>query len=115
MKTMGLTIQPWREDVVFGAQLEDNALYIAMCSGEDWEGTLHFGEERHKTILNLPLDYPRINQFPEWYILDPGKDYRVTGVKSRSVKIMPGQELSEGLGVPLKGNIPAWIKVELGE
>lgn len=115
MKTKGLTIQPWREDVVFGAYLEDNVLYIAMRSGEDWEGALHFGEERRKAILNLPMDYPRINQFPEWYILDPGKEYRVSGLTSRSLKIISGQELSEGLPIPLKGNIPVWIKVELME
>lgn len=31
----------------------------------DWERKLVFDTPRHKTILNLPLDYLRINQFPE--------------------------------------------------
>lgn len=26
---------------------------------------------RDKTILGLPIDYPRINEFPEWFILNP--------------------------------------------
>ncbi|HDS06075.1 MAG TPA: hypothetical protein ENO05_00480 [Bacteroides sp.] len=111
MKTQALTITPWREDVVFGAHYENGNLYIALRSGEDWEGTLHFGQQRHKTLLNLPLDYPRINQFPEWYYLEADKEYRVSGLHARSSTIDSGQELSEGLNIRLKKGSTRFIKI----
>ena len=107
-KTMDLTIHPWREDVVFGAVEENGTLYIAMQAGSDWEGLLRFGSERHKTILNLPLDYPRINQFPEWYSIREDVDYMV---KEDTKKMLSGRELIQGLPVELKGDKPNYIKI----
>jgi len=47
-KTQGTTPNPWREDVVFGAAVKGDALYIALKSEKDWEGKLKFDISRYK-------------------------------------------------------------------
>lgn len=47
-KTKGLTIRPWREDVVFGAVQNDNVLKISIHSEKKWEGKILFDVPRHK-------------------------------------------------------------------
>ena len=47
-KTQGTTLNPWREDVVFGAAVKGDALYIALKSEKDWEGKLKFDISRYK-------------------------------------------------------------------
>ena len=66
-KTQGVTVQPWRADVRFGAVREGGTLYLSLTADQPWEGRLVFDRPRHKLLMHLPLDYPRINQFPEWF------------------------------------------------
>ena len=67
-KTQGVTVHPWREDVRLGAALDaEGALRIQVEAQRPWNGTLHVDRPRHREYLRLPLDYPRINQFPEWF------------------------------------------------
>ena len=109
-KTEDLTIEPWREDVVFGATLENGILYISLEAEADWEGTLQFGAERHQTILKLPLDYPRINQFPEWYTINEEQGFVIEDSDGEE-KIVVGRELCEGLPVKLKKGKPCMFKL----
>ena len=62
-KTCDITINPWRKDVVYGAYMQDNYIYVTLSSPNNWEGKMFFGKDRAKESLNLPVDYPRINQF----------------------------------------------------
>jgi hypothetical protein len=99
-KSQGATIQPWRSDVILGAENTENETYLVLTAETDWEGKLIFDAPRHKTILNLPIDYPRINQFPEWFTAEEGKEYSlVSSQKSLSGKYQ-GKQLLEG--IPLK-------------
>jgi hypothetical protein len=99
-KTQGTRIEPWRSDVILGAEKTENETYLVLTAENDWEGKLIFDAPRHKTILNLPIDYPRINQFPEWFTAEEGKEYSlVSSQKSLSGKYQ-GKQLLEG--IPLK-------------
>jgi hypothetical protein len=51
--------------------------------------------------MNLPLDWPRINQFPEWYTVTPGKNYRVTLNDSSRSTVYSGEDLARGLDLKL--------------
>ena len=42
--------------------------------------------------MHLPLDYPRINQFPEWFVAGSGARYAIRDA-SGGVKEVPGKEL----------------------
>lgn len=107
-KTQGLTIEPWRKDVIIGANYKNGILYIALEADTDWEGTLHFGAERHQTILNMPQDYPRINQFPEWFTCMEQGRYLIDHKKDKTIT---GEILGEGLDIRLKKNRPYLIKL----
>jgi len=101
-KTKGVTIQPWREDVIFGAIQDGDCLKIALCSQKLWEGKLVFDSPRHKTIMKLPLDWPRINQFPEWFTAQADKTYTVTDLSANSKTTYTGKQLQDGLTITLQ-------------
>ena len=101
-KTQGTHIYPWREDVIIGAEKTGNETYLVLTAQNNWEGKLVFDTPRHKTILNLPIDYPRINQFPEWFVAEDGKDYSLVSSHKELNRNYSGKELVEG--IPLKIN-----------
>lgn len=96
-KTQGLRVEPWRPDVRVGAVVEDNALHIELSADQAWTGRVVFDEPRHKTHMRLPLDYPRINQFPEWFTVEREGQYEVRKADGSGAKTVSGQELREGL------------------
>jgi hypothetical protein len=73
MKTQGCRLEPWRADLRIGAVRDGEKLHLYLSAKRPWTGKLLFDRPRHKTIMHLPVDYPRINQFPEWFTLPPDK------------------------------------------
>ncbi len=100
-KTQGLTLQPWRADVRFGAVARDGALCVSLLAEEDWSGRLVFDKPRHKVQMHLPLDYPRINQFPEWYTVGAAQRYTVRNVTAATQEAFTGKQLQAGIEVKL--------------
>jgi hypothetical protein len=101
-KTQGTTIQPWSSDVVLGAEKTENETYFVLTAENDWEGKLVFDAPRHKTILHLPVDYPRINQFPEWFTAKDGEEYTVVSSKKELSGKYSGKQLIDGIPVKMK-------------
>lgn len=101
-KTKGLYIQPWRPDVVFGAVERDGALLIHLSAEHEWTGRLVFDRQRHKTDMNLPHDWPRINQFPEWFTTDAEKTYAVFDVGQKTEMVYSGDEMQMGIVVTVQ-------------
>lgn len=99
-KTQGATVQPWRADVRFGAVREQGAVYVSLVADKAWKGQLVFDRERHKVLMHLPLDYTRINQFPEWFTVRPEAKYEVK-VNDGERRTVKGAKLVEGLPVKL--------------
>ena len=98
-KTQGVTIDPWREDVKFGAVQENGLLHLTIQAETDWEGKIIFDTPRHKTNFNLPFDWPRINQMPEWFTVEDNSTYKIK-MNNESVK-STGQEMRGGIPVKL--------------
>jgi len=94
-KTQGCRVEPWRADVRIGAVRDGDKLRISLTADQPWSGKLLFDRPRHKTNMRLPLDYPRINQFPEWFVVDSGKRYRV------GERVFSGEALAAGLPLRL--------------
>jgi hypothetical protein len=101
-KTQGLTIQPWRQDVIFGAVQAGDTLKIAIRAEKAWQGKILFDAPRHKTIMKLPLDWPRINQFPEWFTADSDKRYTIRDLTSASQATYSGKQLQRGIPTDLQ-------------
>ena len=111
-KTKGLTIQPWRDDVIFGASREGDILKVYISSDRRWQGKLLFDTPRHKTIMKLPLDWPRINQFPEWFTVEQNKRYLVQDLTSNTRKSYTAQQMADGIAISLQTGIPLYLVVQ---
>jgi hypothetical protein len=103
-KTKGITIRPWREDVVFGAVQAGDSLKITLVAEEPWKGRILFDAPRHKTNMRMPLDWPRINQFPEWFTAADDKRYLVHDITAGGREIRTGHQLRRGVYVELAPN-----------
>jgi hypothetical protein len=114
-KTQGTHCRPWREDLNFGAEVKGDELLIAISAENPWEGKLTFDRERHKEILNLPIDYPRINQFPEWFTADREQKYELVSSDHKLNKVYSGDELIDGVPINIKDGEPVFIKIKLGQ
>jgi hypothetical protein len=122
-KSQGTHVHPWREDLQAGAVLEDQILYIALRAEGEWEGRLVFDTPRSLQNMHMPLDWPRINQFPEWYTVSPEKEYSVIlgepsfsrGYNKEQIKVsggvFSGEELAKGLPIKLASGELLRIKV----
>jgi hypothetical protein len=107
-KTQGVTVQPWRADLRLGAVRSGDALAVVVSAEQPWEGVLVFDRPRHAENLKLPADWPRINQFPEWFTVLAGKKYQVQSGRD-AAQSRTGAQLASGL--PLK--LAAGGKLEL--
>lgn len=103
-KAQGVTAYPWNEDLYLGAISHDNGILVSLLSEEQWTGTISFDRARYRHIFNLPLDYPRINQFPEWFVVSPEKKYRVTFPTGDASGRYTGEELIAGIEINLEKN-----------
>lgn len=98
-KTQGTHISPWREDVQFGAVAKGNGVLLTLTTNDPWRGKLYFDIPRHRDYFHMPFDWPRINQFPEWFTIEQEKKYtvRIDGKK----QTCSGNQLASGLDLSL--------------
>ncbi len=107
-KTQGVTIQPWRADLRLGAVRASDGIKLVLSSAQPWSGTLVFDRPRHAENLQLPVDWPRINQFPEWFTVRRERNYRLVIAGGKSA-VRTGAQLVAGHAVTL----PAGGRLEL--
>jgi hypothetical protein len=112
-KSQGLTLEPWSERVRVGAvrDRDSDTLYVYLAAQEDWEGNLRFDIPRHRSIWGLPMEYPRVNGAPEWYVVEPDAVYGVTDLDTGTTFSYRGEELAEGLPVTLRGTAPRVLRL----
>jgi hypothetical protein len=53
---------------------------------------VQFDYARHRRVMNLDRNYVRLNEFPEWFVVDENARYRLA---------QPGGETLERLGAEL--------------
>lgn len=110
-KSQGVTLHPWRADMVLGAvQEDDGRLVVAIRCDWPWRGTIRFDQPRHRVVMNLPSDYPRINQFPEWFTVESGRSYGVV-LAETPLGPVEGKVLSEGLEVILEPGVTHVLEI----
>ncbi|MBZ0257666.1 hypothetical protein K8I31_16490, partial [bacterium] len=110
-KTQGVRLEPWRADLAFGAVEHDGVLYLAIQSDWPWRGKILFDRPRHKDYFHLPSDYPRINQFPEWFTIDAKSKYSLQFV-GQNVVTQTGEKYLQGIPLTLKASMPVLLTVE---
>jgi hypothetical protein len=97
-KTQGCFVEPWREGVALGAVRDGERLLVSLRGPEGFRGRLRFDFARHRRVLNLPRNYVRLNEWPEWFTVDENTLYRVVGPSGRE-EVRLGAELKEGIEV----------------
>ena len=101
-KTQGLTPDPWRPDLVLGAERDGDRLVVVLTADEPWSGRLRADRPRHREILHLPFDYARINHFPETFTLSAADRVQVR-IDANAPRELPSPALTtEGLALELQ-------------
>jgi hypothetical protein len=107
-KTQGIAASPWRDDLRLGAaRLPDGTVQVVLAGDWPWSGQLRFDRPRHRDRMYLPFDYPRINQFPEWFTADPTHDYEVK-IGEEPARIVKGHDL---YALPLKAGAGETLRI----
>lgn len=101
-KSQGVTSSPWRSDLELGAVSNNDDLVICIKLNEGWEGILKFDAPRHSTHMHMPIDWPRINQFPEWFTPEVDRQYTWVNMNDHEVKTFTGQQLMQGIPLILE-------------
>lgn len=108
-KTAGVSVSDWNPNLTFGAVTVKDTLFMTVTSPTAWKGKLIFGSKWHKNHLHLPVDYPRINQFQEWFPIEPNRNYRL--VKGAQTQVIKGSKLIVGFPIQLGANEVIQLKV----
>ncbi len=84
-RTGGCHMQPWRPDVRLGAVMRDGKLLISLRAEEAWSGRLYLDHPRHRDHFGVEPNYPRLNEWPEWFTVEDGNRYAVALLGGRGV------------------------------
>jgi hypothetical protein len=114
-KTQGISAHPWRDDLRLGAVRSGDGVAVSISADRPWSGTLVFDRARHAENLRLPADWPRINQFPEWFTAAAGTTYRVQAAPAEgaaSTRDVSGADLVRGLPLDVQPGKPTQFTVK---
>ena len=99
-KSQGCYLTNWNKAMLLGASQTEDDLVVVVKANEKWSGKLRFDTPRHRTNLNLPIDWTRINQFPEWFTPLPEKEYTLS-IDGKPAQKLKGEKLHAGLSLTL--------------
>lgn len=109
-KSRGVHAVPFADNLELSATTDGDTIWVSAKVANDWSGKLVFDSPRHKTHMNLPYDWPRINQFQEWYCVEDDRRYVVVDDDGGS-KMMAAQHLREGFQVDIAADEPLHFKI----
>lgn len=112
-KSQGARLEPWDRRVHLGAVREDDTVLFSVTADAAWSGMLRLDQPRHRDHLHLPVNYPRLNEWPEWYTVDHDRRYHVRVGQSEPV-VRLGAELVQGVPVSLRAGQTVLIEVADG-
>jgi hypothetical protein len=109
MQSQGVRPDVWEPGVRVGATSASGrlSLHLVMPSSR----RIRFDWARHRRSLNFPANYVRLNEFPEWFVVDENTLYRLRGpggvdwVRLGSeliagLDLAPGSWTVESMGLP---------------
>jgi hypothetical protein len=99
-QSQGVRVDPWEPGTMLGAVPDGECLKMAVSTGRAWQGRIVFDAPRHRLHLGLPVDYPRLNAWQEWWVAEPGRQYAVT-LPDGTQHDFSGQQLLDGLVLTL--------------
>jgi hypothetical protein len=115
-KTQGTYVQPWQPGIMVGAYRHEGTLYLHIETTTPWKGKLFFDRPRHKEFWKLPFDYPRLNSWPEWFVVESDHMYRTTSNEPSLVRTWDGNHLlQKGIDLELMPAKPLDLAIAAAE
>ncbi len=109
-KTQGAYLAPWRRGIRVGAVRSGGELVLVVEADTAWEGRLCLDRPRHREFWHMKTNYPRLNEFPEWFTVAQDRVYEVVMGGGGRVKHL-GADLASGLPVALPAGGSVVVRV----
>lgn len=100
LQSRGVRAVPYVAGLRCGAVERDGHLYLMAATEEAWSGRLCFDGPRN-VYTRVTLDWARINEMPQWFVVSPQTQYRVW-IDGAGPRELTGQELIRGLELNLR-------------
>ncbi|MCC6177384.1 MAG: hypothetical protein IT305_18960 [Chloroflexi bacterium] len=102
--TRGVVAEPWQPGLAVGAAQTGSCVDLVISSTGAWDGVLHFDTPRHQEYLHLPIDFQRLNEWPEGFTVAAGTSYHVAE-DNGSAQDVDGSVLAKGLPLRLEAGV----------
>lgn len=109
-KTQGTFADPWSKYLHVGAVRANDHVLLNLSADAPWQGRLRFDSPRHRNIWNIRQNYPRLNEFPEWFTVESDLLYPVAKGDQDARKIL-GADLISGIPLSLEPGEEMTLKV----
>lgn len=99
MQSRGVRPAVWRPGVGIGAAADGDGLRLHLTAPAPLR--VQFDHARHRRVMNWPANYVRLNEFPEWFVVDENTRYELTApggarVERLGAELIAGVELTPG-------------------
>ena len=95
MQSRGVRPVAWRPGVGVGAAPEGDGLRLLLRA--EGPTAVRFDFARHRRVMNLDRNYVRLNEFPEWFVVDETALYDVRPASGGGTLTRLGAELIAGI------------------
>jgi hypothetical protein len=62
-------------------------------------------------MMHYPADYPRINQYQEWFVVEKDQMYQLNNVQAGTLNKIKGSVLAKGLDVEVKAGETIFLEI----
>lgn len=96
----GVIARPWRTGLGVAAHEngDGDGLRVEVTADTPWRGAIAFDTPRHRRIFHMTVPYVRLNEWPEWWVVEDDARYEVRWDDGR-VEVLEGRALARGLPV----------------
>jgi hypothetical protein len=102
-KTQGAYLEPWRADLRVGAAVDAEGYTCFQVESDwPWTGKLRFDIPRHAEYMHMPSDYPRLNQFPEWFSVGEREKFTTPDGPIDAAQLRNGMDVSVNKDQPFR-------------
>ena len=108
--SQGVRHEPFQEGLRIGAMPFGDGLVLSLESANPYEGKLRF--ERPRGVYPTgTLDWARLNEMPEWFVVEPERKYIVTLNGSQEM-VTSGRELIDGVSIAVEPGVirTVWVQ-----
>ena len=113
-KTQGAWLAPWERGVHLGADLQGERLTLHLAADSAWSGRLRFDYPRYREHWGMARNYPRLNEWPEWFTVEPERVYTLR-VEGGNAQRYVGWDLMAGASFSLKAGQSIRLVLEPAE